>query len=312
MTHRPASPFGRNLLRILSMLKRRERAGANAAVAPSHNLKGITGSSLGEKAGSADPASDTRLVSALARGISILRCFSAMENKLGAREIMERTGLPKPTLFRLLETLCDLNLLRYSERTSKFQIGISMLGLATPALTRMPTRQLARPLMQELADHLQGQVHMSVGWRGELTYVEIAQGKENRMYKPEVGMHMSLSRTASGRSYLCSMPESERKAHLQKLVSRDPDRQDLLHQRLAETEKELATHGFCHGRRDLHQEVEVIASSALSTRDGEQIIFSAAVEVFSPFAQRLTEEVGPRLITLVRNVRAVVSGSADY
>ena len=59
---------------------------------------------------------DGKLVSALVRGISILQCFNNKRQELSGKELMDLTGLPKPTLFRLTETLCELGLLRYSER----------------------------------------------------------------------------------------------------------------------------------------------------------------------------------------------------
>src|SRR5690606_23634899 len=102
--------------------------------------------------------SEARLVSALARGISILRAFTPSRHELSAKELMQITGLPKPTLLRLLDTLCELELLRYSERLSRYVPGLGLLHLAAPVLARMTIRQLARPLMQELADHMRGQV----------------------------------------------------------------------------------------------------------------------------------------------------------
>ena len=95
---------------------------------------------------------DGKLVSALVRGVSILGCFTNKRQELSGKELMELTGLPKPTLFRLTETLCELGLLRYSERLSKFVPGIGLLNLASPVLARMRMRQFARPQMMELAN----------------------------------------------------------------------------------------------------------------------------------------------------------------
>ncbi len=256
-----------------------------------------------------DADGEQRLVSALARGVSILRCFSATQTELSARELMDMTALPKPTLFRLLETLNDLGLVRYSERTSKYVVGLAMLNLAAPALARMGVRQLARPLMEELADHLQGQVQMVVGWRQQLSYVEVVQGQGSRLLRPEVGMVMSMSRTASGRAYLCSLPQSERDAYMAQLAAEDPERHDWFVERLLDAQRDLAEHGFCRGHRDLHREIEVIAAPAAMARGGEQIIFAASVAVFSPHSKLLVEDVGPRLLTLVRNVEAAIGNN---
>lgn len=252
---------------------------------------------------------EQRLVSALARGISILRCFSPTQQELSARELVELTGLPKPTLFRLLDTLCDLGLLRYSERVSKYVVGLGMLNLAVPALARMTARQLALPLMEDLADQIQGQVQMVVGWRNELTYVELIQGSGSRLFRAEVGTCVSMSRTASGRAYLNSLPAAERGTYLAELSAKDPARGEWLTARLADAARDMAEHGFCRGHRDLHREIETIAVPVSSSRGNEQIVFAASLAVFNPQSRQLVEDVGPRLVNLVRNVENSMGSS---
>jgi len=254
----------------------------------------------------AEADGESRLVSALARGVSILNCFSPTAQELGSRELMELTGLAKPTLFRLLETLCELGLLRYSERLSKYVPGVGLVNLAAPALARMTVRQLARPLMQELADHIAGQVGLMVGVGHTLTYVEIAQGVGSRVYRPEVGTRVSMSRTGSGRAYLSLMNEEERSAYLRQLKATDPERETWLQQRLADAARDLDEHGFCRGHRDLHREIESIAVPMPARRDGEAWLFAASVPVFSQQSKQLVEDVGPRLVSLVRNVEGAL------
>ena len=245
---------------------------------------------------------ESRLVSALARGVSILECFSTTVRELSAKELVERTGLPKPTLARLLDTLCELGLLRYSERLSKYVCGLALLNFAAPALARMTVRQLARPLMQELADHICGQVELSVVHGTNLCFVEVAQGAGSRVYRPEIGTRISLSLTASGRAWILQMTEEERRAYLADLETRDPERKAWLLDRLDDAARDLAEHGFCRGHRDLHREVESIAVPMAVRRDGEAWIFAASVPVFSPQSKQLVEDIGPRLVSLVRNV----------
>lgn len=257
----------------------------------------------------ADTDGESRLVSALARGVSILNCFSPTVQELSSRELMERTGLAKPTLFRLLDTLCELGLLHYSERLSRYVPGVGLVNLAAPALARMTVRQLARPAMQELADLIAGQVELIVGNGNALTYVEIAQGVGSHVFRPEVGTRVSISRTGSGRGYLLLMPEPEREAYLAQLRAADPARADWLQQRLADAARDLQEHGFCRGHRDLHREVESVAVPMRARRDGEAWIFAASVPVFSPQSKQIEEDIGPRLVSLVRNVEGAIGVS---
>lgn len=249
---------------------------------------------------------DSKLVSALVRGISILRCFGHKRTELSARELMDLTGLPKPTLFRLTETLCELGLLRYSERLSKYVPALGLLQLSSPVLTRMALRQFARPHMQALADLTEGQVQLGVGHRRDLCLVELANGMGNNVYRPEIGVRMSLSRTATGRAYLLGMAEDERADYLRDLQARDPQRAAWLEQRLVTAREDMAQHGFCRSHGDLHSEIESIAVPMSQAQDGELWIFAVSVPVFSPHYSKLETDLGPRLRTLVRSVESVL------
>jgi len=145
-------------------------------------------------------------------------------------------------------------------------------------------------------------VELMVGYGHTLTYVEIAQGARSHVYRPEVGTRVSMSRTASGRAYLSMMGTAERDAYLDYLRVTDPQRETWLQGRLAEAVHDLDEHGFCRGHRDLHREIESIAAPMRARRDGEAWLFAASVPVFSQQSKQLLEDVGPRLVSLVRNV----------
>jgi DNA-binding IclR family transcriptional regulator len=247
-----------------------------------------------------------KLVSALVRGVTVLQCFSATAQELSGRELTEMTGLPKPTLFRLLDTLCELGLLRYSDRVSKYVPGVALLNFAAPVLARMTIRQLARPLMEDLANHIEGQVQLAVGSGLNLSFVEIVQGTGSKVFRPEVGMQMSLSRTATGRAYLSMMAADLRDRYLAAVDVKDTARSVWLEGRLADARQDLAQCGFCRSHGDLHREITSIAVPMQKPRDAETWIFAASVSVFSQQSKQLEEDIGPRLITLVRSVEAAL------
>ena len=252
---------------------------------------------------------DAKLVSALVRGVSILQCFSNKHQERSARELAELTGLPKPTLFRLTETLCELGLLRYSERLSKYVPGLGLLQLASPVLTRMALRQFARAQMQALADVIEGQVQLAVGHRDTLCLVELANGMGNTVFHQEIGVRMSLSRTATGRAYLLGLDDAQRAACLHALQARDPEHAAWLGQCLADARDDLALRGFCRSHGDLHREIESIAVPMSQPQDGELWVFALSVPIYNPYAGKLESDLGPRLRTLVRSVESVLGNA---
>lgn len=261
-----------------------------------------------KKTNNGTDSADGKLVSALVRGISVLGCFSNAGHELSMRELMERTGLPKPTLFRLVETLCELELLRYSERLSKYVPGLGLLALSSPVLARLGLRQLARAQMQELAELCQGQVQLAVGHRYQLCLVELAHGMGQNVWRPELGVQMSLSRTATGRAYLLQLPEAQRQAHIQALRQQDAERADWLQERLQAARADFERHGFCRSHGDLTPEIESIAMPMSQAVDGEHWVFAVSLPTFSPMYERLETDLGPRLRALVRSVEGALGG----
>lgn len=54
------------------------------------------------------PGMDRRFVTALARGLELLRCFNPHDGYLGVTELASRSGIPKSTVFQLISTPCQL------------------------------------------------------------------------------------------------------------------------------------------------------------------------------------------------------------
>src|SRR3954451_4297544 len=71
---------------------------------------------------------DRKFITALARGLEVLRVFTPTEGLLGNGEIAERTGLPKPTVSRLPYTLPKLGYLSHVERRAKYQLAPAALA----------------------------------------------------------------------------------------------------------------------------------------------------------------------------------------
>jgi DNA-binding IclR family transcriptional regulator len=99
---------------------------------------------------------DRHFVTALSRGLDVLSCFRSGSRLLGNQDISERCKLPKSTVSRLTYTLTKLGYLHYVKESGKYRLGTATLALGSAVLGRFEVRDLARPLMQELADSTGG------------------------------------------------------------------------------------------------------------------------------------------------------------
>src|ERR1700730_9533038 len=165
-------------------------------------------------------SSHPQFVTALARGMAILRCFDRGEGHLGNQEIALRTGLAKPTVSRLTFTLASLGYLNYSSALEKYALGVGVIALARAFVKGNDIIRVARPLMQELAEHTKAAVMLGASHEAHMVLLDICQGDEVFQLKLEPGSRVPHSSTALGRAWLASLPQSVFESYLQGLESR--------------------------------------------------------------------------------------------
>ena len=95
---------------------------------------------------------DRNFITALARGLDVLRCFRPNELELSNNDISERTGLPKATVSRLTHTLCKLEYLVADPRTGTYRLGAGVLLLGFGVLSALDITDRAVTEMQALRD----------------------------------------------------------------------------------------------------------------------------------------------------------------
>ena len=120
----------------------------------------------------AESAGDAAFATTLAKGLVVLEAFDADAPMLGNMELSARTGIPRPTVARLTHTLAELGYLRYDQDLAKYRLGARALRMVRPLLASMKFRQVARPLMQELAQSVRGTVSIGLLDGTAMIYVE--------------------------------------------------------------------------------------------------------------------------------------------
>ena len=86
---------------------------------------------------------DRNFVTALARGLDILRCFGPSDEYLGNAELAKRTSIPRPTVSRMTATLTQLGYLRYVPQLEKYRLGPGVLDLGYRYLASEGVRDLS-------------------------------------------------------------------------------------------------------------------------------------------------------------------------
>lgn len=159
-----------------------------------------------EKLSETKPSKDRQFVTALARGLDVLRCFRVENPMLGNQEIAQKTGLPKPTISRLTYTLTELGYLNYSKAFRKYQLGTAVLSLGYGLLTNNEIVKIARPFLQEQADYCQAASGLAAQDRLNMIYLEnIYPNTTAVVLRNRPGDRIPMAVTATGRAFLLSL-----------------------------------------------------------------------------------------------------------
>ncbi|OYD06705.1 IclR family transcriptional regulator [Paludifilum halophilum] len=188
---------------------------------------------------------------AVLKAISILEYLSEKEEAQGVSEIARGTGLNKPTVFKLLETLTLVGWVEKEEREARFRPGLSLIRLAQRSLDQMNVVKLTEPELKQLNEETGETVHLGLLDKWQVVYVNKLECKQTvRMYS-QIGRTAPLYCTGIGKALLSCLTEEE------------------LGQFFAETELKPFTPQTITRREELLQNLEEIRSKGYAVDKGE-------------------------------------------
>lgn len=252
---------------------------------------------------------DRKFVTALARGLEILRCFRAGERYLGNQELVNRTGLPKATVSRLTHTLIKLGYLNYAEKFGKYHLGTGVLSLGYSLLSNMDVRQIARPFMQQLADYSQASVALGARDRLHLVYIENCRSSATVTLRLDVGSRIPIAGTAMGRALLCGLPTVERDYLLDLTRKKFPTDWAKIRTSVDTAMREYEERGFCSSVGEWQKDVSAVGVPVTIGNGAGLLAFNCGGPAFQIRRQMLEDDLGPRLVQLVRSVEAALGHS---
>jgi DNA-binding IclR family transcriptional regulator len=247
---------------------------------------------------------DRHFVTALSRGLGVLSCFRAGDAVLSNGDIASRCQLPKSTVSRLTYTLTRLGFLHYVQDRGKYRLGISTLALGSAMLSRLAIRQLARPMMQELADFSQSVVALGVRVQLGIIYVETCRSQAALTLSLDVGSRVPIATTAIGRAYLAVASETEREDLLAQIKTADKVGWPRVREAIDASVAHYRRLGCCSSFGEWQSDVNGIAVGFHPGGGLPPMVINCGGAAFSLPPAFLLDQVRPRLITLVRNLEA--------
>lgn len=259
------------------------------------------------EARSRKPAVDRQFVTALSRGLAVLRCFDATRPQLGTTEIAQLTKLPQPTVWRLCYTLQQLGyLVQAPNNADKLRVGMAVLGLGQSSLSTVDIGEMVLPEMKQIAQLSGAAVSLGIVEQDDILLVQRAQGDGHLLVNLSVGSRLPMATSAAGWAYLAALEPPERADRIQGLKHQHSGKWTELRAAIEAASARLDKDGYVLNEGFYHPEVNSVGAPALDRTGRPQFVVTCGGPSLK--VRFLREEVGPRVARLVRKITAALSG----
>lgn len=149
------------------------------------------------------------------RSMDILNLFLT-HSKLSFNEIVQFSGIPKTSVYRMIMSLEEMGLLDKDE-DGKYSLGLLFLQFGHLVAERLDIRQVALPVMQKLHDEVGEAVNLIVQEGKEAIYIEKLDTKQRVRLYTAIGRRSPLYAGACSRVILAFLPHHEREEYLDEI-----------------------------------------------------------------------------------------------
>jgi IclR family acetate operon transcriptional repressor len=139
-----------------------------------------------------------RHVAAVDRALAVLDAV-AEAGDAGTNEIARRASINASTVSRLLATLARRGYVRHVEETGRYRLGPRLVQLASAAVAGLDLRELARPVLAELAAETGETATLSVPGDPDAITVDFVQSPSSVQSVARVGRPSVAHATATGK-----------------------------------------------------------------------------------------------------------------
>ncbi len=233
----------------------------------------------------ASPKPGDSYVQSFARGLEVIRSFSATAPQQTLSEVAAQTGLTRAGARRILLTLQTLGYVESDGRL--FRLTPRILDLGFAYLSSMPIWDLAEPVMEELVEQVRESCSAAVLDGLDIVYVLRLPTHKIMRTNLGVGSRLPAAWTSMGRVLLAGLPDDELVERLQGLsLQRFTEHTSVDMPTLLAHIRQARSQGWCLINQELEEGLISLAAP-LTNRAGQTV---AALNI-SGQANRTSAEV---------------------
>jgi IclR family transcriptional regulator, mhp operon transcriptional activator len=259
----------------------------------------------------------TRPIRALMRGLDALTVLNLRDGAT-VSEVAHEIRLPRTTVYRILETLCNSGFVYRDGADERYRLTILVRGLSAGFDDEAWVEQIARPMVYSLCAEIAWPVSIATLAGTKMMLREATDHSTPlALERYSAGFRLPLLNTASGRAYLAHCPPAQRDALIETLARSNKEEDKAARDRteLLRALTEIKSQGFATATRTrrLIDEYTISVPVALNDRTlavltvrfiASALTLKSGIERFLPKLRQCAGKISTGFVEQQAEVRA--------
>lgn len=239
-------------------------------------------------------------ISVVGRISRLLQALEARPGPVGISELAADTGMAKGTVHRLVEQLLEERLV---ERTddARLVLGVRLFELGSRVPLPRTLADVARPLMVDLHQATDRQIHLAVLDGVEVVYVEIVRG--GLPLASSIGGRLPAHATGVGKAILAYSPRSTLAARIEAGLPAMTPHTLVTPEDLERNLREIRSEGTSYDHDESHPGISCVAAPVFGADKRIRAAISATGQTPRMDLHRLGVAVRTAAFTISRQLR---------
>ncbi|UFS56622.1 IclR family transcriptional regulator [Comamonadaceae bacterium M7527] len=231
------------------------------------------------------------------RSLRLLSTLAQQGKGMSLAQLADELQLPKATAHRLTTQLLDVGFIAKSQDNRVFEIGPAMRQMALDTLNHDTARGLRHAVLSDVVNQVGETCNFTTLDGAGVMYLDRVEASWPWRLTLDVGVHVPIHCTASGKLFLAHMPKATRHAMLQTLTLERMTEHtittvDALQQECAT----IAKQGYAFDRQEF---IPGLIALAVPVHDANNNL-RGAIAVHAPVARLTTDSAAKHLPALKR------------
>lgn len=246
-------------------------------------------------------------ITALARGLAVIRAFSGRDEQMTLADIAKVVGLPRATVRRCLLTLEALGYVEAQGRL--FRLAPQVLTLAQAYLSSSLLPRVATPFLERMSEALGESCSVSVLHDEHVIYVARSTRKRLASLHRDVGSRLPAYCTSMGRVLLASLSDRELDSYFNRAARERLTRFTVVDENeLREILAEIRRREFCIVDQELELDLRAVAIPLRNASGRVVAALNVGTQASRTNKRQLTDAFLPAMRAAAAEMRPLLLG----